>query len=184
MSVANVQYQHEYQQFLDGVKLLDVDLGWMRSASCVVGIDFHDRLLFATIDPIAVIMLLGIAYESTILRGNSKCPTETPFRGAPADILRTHQCQLTLFQTFSCEHLEDEKPYLWADYRIECDSTKHEKLQVYAVIMIIIYTLGIPALYATLSFKNHEILKSDETSRNNALVFFQQAACGSRISRQ
>ena len=62
VSVANVQYPHEYQRFLDGVKLLDVDLGWMLSASCVVDIDFHDRLLFATIGPIAIIILLGMTY--------------------------------------------------------------------------------------------------------------------------
>ena len=49
MSEANVQYPHEYQRFLKGVKLLDFDLGWMISASSVIDIDFHDRLLFATI---------------------------------------------------------------------------------------------------------------------------------------
>ena len=145
----------------------------MLSASCVVDIDFHDRLLFATIGPIAVIILLGMTYYITARRNRQS-------EGAVPTVQQKHlyavllltffvytNVSSILFQTFSCEHLEDEKLYLRADYRIECDSTKHEKLQVYAVIMIIIYTLGIPAFYSTILFKNRDILKTDETSRNN-----------------
>ena len=72
-----------------------------------------------------------------------------------------------LFQTFACEHLEDGKLYLRADYRIEYDSAKQETLQVYAAIIVIIYTLSIPVFYATLLLKNRDILKTDETSRSN-----------------
>ena len=173
MSVANVQYQHEYQRFLDGVKLLDTDLGWMLAASCVVDIDFHGRLIFTTISPIVVIMLLGMTYNIAARRNRQS-------EGAAQNVQQKHLSAVLLltffvfsnvssmlFQTFACEHLEDERFYLRADYRIECDSTKPEKLQVYAVIMIVIYTLGIPALYALLLFKNREILKTDGTSRNN-----------------
>ena len=173
VSVANVQYPHEYQRFLDGVKLLDVDLGWMLSASCVVDIDFHDRLLFATIGPIAMIMLLGMTYYIAARRNrqSQEAVQNVQQKHLSAVLLLTFfvysNVSSTLFQTFSCEHLEDEKFYLRADYRIECDSAKHEKLQVYAAIMIFIYTLGIPTFYATLLFKNRDILKTDGTSRDN-----------------
>ena len=71
MSVANVQYPHEYQRFLIGVKLLDFDLGWMITASSVVDIDFHDRLLFTTIGPMGVIIvLLGMTYYIAVRRNN------------------------------------------------------------------------------------------------------------------
>ena len=173
VSVGNVQYPHEYQRFLDGVKLFDFDLGWMLSASCVLDIDFHDRLLFATIGPIIVIVLLGMTYYIAARRNRqSEAVVQiVQHKHLSAVILLTvlvySNVSSILFQTFACEHLEDGELYLRADYRIECDSAKHEKLQVYAAIMIIMYTFGIPAFYVTLLLKNRDILKTDESSRNN-----------------
>ena len=71
------------------------------------------------------------------------------------------------FQTFSRENLENGKFHLRADYRIECDSTKQTTLQVYAGCMVVLYTLGIPAFYATLLFRNRDVLGKDETCRDN-----------------
>ena len=129
----------------------------MISASCVVDIDFHDRLLFATIGPMeVVIVLLGMTYYIAVRRNHQS-------EGALQNVRHKHLSAVLLltflvyssvssilFQTFACEHLEDGKLYLRADYRIECDFPKHETLQVYAVIMMIVYTLGIPVFYATI----------------------------------
>ena len=173
VSVANVQYHHEYQRFLNGIKLLDFDLGWMLSASCVVNIDFHDRLLVATIGPIVVILLLATTYYIAARRNRQSegAVQNVQHKHLSAVILLTFfvysNVSSTLFQTFACEYLEDGELYLRADYRIECDSAMHEKLQVYAAVMIIIYIFGIPAFYATLLFKNRDILKTDESTRNN-----------------
>ena len=173
VSVANVQYPHEYQWFLNGIKLVDFDLGWMLSASCVVDIDFHDRLLFATIGPIVVILLLGMTYYIAARRNRQPegALQIVQHKHLSAVILLTFlvysNVSSILFQTFECEYLEDGELYLRADYRIECDSAKHENLQVYAAIMTIMYTFGIPIFYGTLLFKNRDVLKTDELSRNN-----------------
>ena len=173
VSVANVQYPYEYQRFLNGMKLLDFDLGWMLSASCVVNIDFHDRLLFATIGPIVVISLLAMTYyvAARMNRQSEGAVQNVQHKHLSAVLLLTFlvysNVSSILFQTFAYEHTEGGELYLRADYRIECDSAKHEKLQAYAAIMIIMYTLGIPAFYATLLLRNREILKTDEPSRNN-----------------
>ena len=189
MSVANIHYPHDYQLFLDGVKLLDFDLGWMLSASCVVDIDFHVRLLFATIGPIVVILLLGVTYYIAARRNHrsEEAVQIVQHKHLSAVLLLTFfvytNVSSILFQSFACDHLEDGKFYLRADYRIECDSAKHETFQVYAAVMVATYTFGIPAFYATLLFKNHDdILQNDEPRRAIALLFGQQAACGSRIS--
>ena len=145
MSVANVQYPHEYQRFLIGVKLLDFDLGWMITASSVVDIDFHDRLLFTTIGPMGVvIVLLGMTYYIAVRRNNHS-------EGAHQNVQHKHLSEVllltflvyssvssNLFHTFACKHLENGKLYLRVDCRIECDFAKHETLQVYAAIMIIV----------------------------------------------
>ena len=133
VSVANVQYPYEYQRFLNGIKLLDFDLGWMLSASCVVNIDFHDRLLFATIGPIVVLLLLAMTYYIAARRNRQSegAVQNVQHKHLSAVILLTFfvysNASSILFQTFACEHLEDGELYLHADYRIKCDSAKHEK---------------------------------------------------------
>ena len=171
--VGNVHYPHVYQRFLDGVLLLNFDLGWMLSASCVVDIDFHDRLLFATLGPIVVFVFLGLTYRIAVgkNRQSRRAVQNVRLKHLSAVLLTTllvyaHVSSI-LFQTFACEHLEDGKFYLRADYRIECDSTKHEKIQVYAGLMMMLYTVGLPVFYVTLLFKNQDIMINSVARKNN-----------------
>ena len=126
--VANVQYPHVYQVFLDGVKLFDFDLGWMLSASCLVHYDFHSRLLFTTVGPVVFIVLLGMTYKVTERRNRQSLARvrHVQHKHLSAVLLLTFflyaNVSSILFQTFSCEHLENGKFYLRADYLIECDS--------------------------------------------------------------
>lgn len=76
----------------------------------------------------------------------------------------------TLFQMFACDDLEHGKRYLRADYRIECNSTKHEALQVYAGFMILVYPVGIPLFYAALLFIHSDVLRNDKDREENELV--------------
>ncbi|CAN0212045.1 unnamed protein product, partial [Hapterophycus canaliculatus] len=70
-----------------------------------------------------------------------------------------------LFKTFACEELDDGKNYLRADYRIECDSAKHRAFQVYGGFMIVLYTVGIPALYGGLLFRDSDVLRREQADR-------------------
>ena len=72
-----------------------------------------------------------------------------------------------VFQMFACDKLDTGKSYLRADYTIECDSDKHRALQIYAGLMVILYPVGIPALYAGLLFSNRRVLR-DEISREES----------------
>jgi hypothetical protein len=56
-----------------------------------------------------------------------------------------------VFQTFACDYLEDTKEN-WprADYSISCNTDKHTAYKMYAIIMILVYPIGILAIYAGL----------------------------------
>eukprot|EP00752_Nemacystus_decipiens_P010943 g9725.t1 len=61
------------------------------------------------------------------------------------------QVSTVVFQTFACENFSEEgKSYLRADFRVECNTAKHEAFKIYAAIMICIYPLGIPAAFCFL----------------------------------
>ena len=138
--------------------------------SCVVNLDFHDRLLFATLGPIIAVVMLGITYSVAAVRNRK-------LDGALTNVRQKHvsaalllaflvysSVSSILFQTFSCERLDDGKTYLRADYRIQCDSQTHMAYTIYAGIMTVLYTLGIPALYACILFKDRHLLANKNNS--------------------
>ncbi|CAN0542276.1 unnamed protein product, partial [Laminaria digitata] len=48
--------------------------------------------------------------------------------------------------------------YLRADYSISCKTSLHTFFEVYAWLMILVYPIGIPVLYAAILWKNRELL--------------------------
>eukprot|EP00903_Cladosiphon_okamuranus_P020904 g19197.t1 len=176
-SVANVTYKDVYQRLLDVVDVLNFDLGLLLSVGCVVDIDFHDRLLVMTLSPLVAMAFLGTTYTLAKRRNrhaDAAVMEKDREKHLSAVLLVTFlvysPVSSVLFQTFACEHLDDGKYYLRADYRLECDSQKHIGLQVYAGFMIVLYTVGIPLLYAALLFSNREILLDDSRRKNHLVV--------------
>ncbi|CAM9418346.1 unnamed protein product, partial [Ascophyllum nodosum] len=163
-SVANVTFPDIYQRFLDNIDLLNFELSWIFSAGCVFSLDFHDRLLIATIGPIIGLSLLGITYVSAAGRHRSCEMALSNVRDKHVSMvllltfLVYSSVSSMVFQMFACEVLDDGKNYLRADYRIECDSGKHKALEIYSSIMIVFYPLGIPLLYAAFLFRDRSVL--------------------------
>lgn len=157
-------YPDIYQRFLDGINVLNFDLGWIPSVGCIIDVDFHDRLLVLTIGPIIAMVILTATFTVAIrrCRGSSIALRRVRHKHVSMALLVTFlvysSVSAAVFQTFACEHLADGKEYLRADYRIECDSSRHKALQVYAAIMIFVYPVGIPLLYAILLYRNRRVL--------------------------
>ncbi|CAM9150882.1 unnamed protein product, partial [Ectocarpus sp. 6 AP-2014] len=170
-SVANIRFPHVYQRFLDALELFNFDLGWVLSAGCVFDVDFHDRLLVSTIAPIVGLLFL-VAVYATAARNSHRSSEDLQrvwHKHVSLVLLLTFlvyaSVSAVLFQTFACEELDDRKNYLRADYRIECDSPKHSAFRVYAGFMIVLYTVGIPALYGGFLFRDSDVLRRDEADR-------------------
>lgn len=175
-SVANVTFPNMYQEFLDGVDLLNFDMSWVVSAGCFLEVDFHDRLLWTTVGPAVIMCLLGLTYAIAIQR-NRGLP-EIARRNARdkhlsmallVTFLVYSSVSSVVFQMFACDKLDDGNRYLRADYTILCDSPKHKFFEVYASIMIAIYPVGIPALYIGLLLKDRRLLQ-DQKDREESLV--------------
>ena len=202
-SVANVTFPNVYQRFLDSVDILNFDLSWVVSARCFLEVDFHDRLLWTTITPVITVGVLGATFAVAAYR----C------RGYPNAILQNarhkHVSMMLLvsflvyssvssvvFQMFACDDLDDGKRYLRADYTIDCDSSRHRAFQIYAGVMILLYPIGIPTLYAGLLLQNHRLLLDGESRKKSLAVrptlelwkpykphryYYEVIECGRRI---
>lgn len=173
-SVANATYPAVYQRLIDGLDYFNFDLGWILSAGCVCDLDFHGRLLTCTLVPVVALLFLAGTYAAAV-RLNVGAPEAIQIiwnRHVSVVLLLTFfvyaNVSSVLFMTFACEELEDGKNYVRADYRIECDSSKHKAFKVYAGFMILVYTIGIPCLYGGLLFRDREVLKQDGDQREES----------------
>ena len=172
--MANVTYPSVYQRFLDGVNILNFDVLWIPSAGCIVDTDFHDRLLASTIGPLIVLALLAATYTIAKRRSSGSEAALQKIRHKHVSMvllisfLVYSSVSGTVFQTFACDPLDDDREYLRADYRIECTSSKHQAFQVLAGIMIFVYPLGIPAFYAVVLYKSRGVLESKTQRETSA----------------
>ena len=154
-----------YERFLDGAEMLRFDTGWILSASCFVRMDFHDRVVTSTVGPLAALAVLGLTYAVAWYR-NRSCHEALQKVGRKhvsvalwTTFLVYSSVSSTVFKVFFCESLDDGESYLRADYRISCSSSRHRAMQVYAGLMVFVYPVGIPLVYAALLFWGRDALK-------------------------
>ena len=175
--MANVTFPDVYQRLLDAVDMLNFEVTWVLSAGCMFSFDFHDKLLVVTLGPIVLLSLLGISYATAVSRpcGSENALKNIRDKHVSVVLLITFlvysSVSSIVFQMFACEVLDDDKNYLLrADYRIECDSSKHKILQIYAGVIILLYPVGIPLLYAGLLYGDRNVLGNAEDRKVSVRV--------------
>ena len=160
--------------------VLNFDLGWILSTGCIADINFHDRGIISTLGPIIVMMMIWGSYTIAVVRNSrsEEALRRIRHKHMSAVILVTFlvysSVSSTVLQMFDCEHLDDGNNYLRADYTILCDSLKHRALEVYACVMVIIYPVGIPALYSMLLSRNRSVLT--DGNRRGSDVYVQSTS--------
>ena len=185
------------------IDFINFDLGSVLAAGCLwTDIDFHDRLVVSTVGPLLVIGFLALTYRVAVRRNGR--PGDT---AVMAKIFNKHLTALLLltflvyssvsslvFQTFACETLDDGIQYLRADYTIHCTDAKHRAFEVYAGIMVFVYPVGIPLLYAVLLFQRRDVLAHTGVDKTKARsiaglwepyrpdrFYYEVVECGRRV---
>ena len=76
----------------------------------------------------------------------------------------------TIFKTFVCDPLDSGVAYLSADYDLVCWTKTHIGYTTYAGLMILVYPVGIPAMFAWVLLINHDRIRSVVEDTNSRLV--------------
>jgi hypothetical protein len=185
ISITGLPLPNIYRRFLSWTDVFNLNLGWLLSVGCLTAVNFYERLLITTLGPFAATAVLATTYAAVRHKNQvqavveySSQRTAAPVRTAKLEkALAMHHSvflamtfllystvSTTVFQTFACDTIDDSADfttsYLRADYSIQCDTPKHKAYKVYASFMVIIYPLGIPALYAWLLWSNRQKLSS------------------------
>jgi hypothetical protein len=190
ISITGLPLPDIYRKFLSWTDVFNLNLGWLLSLGCLTQISFYQKLLITTLGPFVVTAALAVTY--TIVRHRNKVQAVDAHLSQRA-VVRARTVRLekaltkhhvvflamtfliystvstTVFQTFACDTIDDsattKTSYLRADYSIQCAKSKHTLYRVYAAFMVIIYPLGIPALYAWLLWsKRHKLCSINKSS--------------------
>ncbi len=71
-SIARVDFPLSYSRFLDLIGVVNLDIGQILSATCVLPtLDFYERLLVTTLTPLGLLMLLVLTFQLAKLRAGS-----------------------------------------------------------------------------------------------------------------
>lgn len=184
--MSNIRYPEVYQHLLNLLnRVVNFHLARVNSGLCYET-DFEGFLTLWTALPIilglvALLLLLWVTKTETGSRWTLPRELRSPegFEALREKHMRVlifvtfllySPVSSTLLKAFACDHLDDGKVYLRADYRIECDSVQHRNYQIYAGVMIAIYPVGIPLFYAYLLFRHREVLEDSDKRKNDSRV--------------
>ena len=174
--VVNVQYPPAYENFLAALSVVNLNLSSILSLSCVVETSFYVRLLLATSIPVAVLGVLAVTYRLAMLRNvhsnNGKRIAKNRHLAVGLFLLFVvySSVSYTIFQTFVCDPLDSGATYLRADYNLVCWTSTHVGYMTYAGLMVIVYPVGIPTVFAWMLFINRDGIKSVAGTTNGSLI--------------
>ena len=161
--VVNVEYPTAYKKFLAALSVVNLNLGYILSLSCVVETNFYARLILVTIAPVAVLGALAITYRVAVLRNGHSDKTIARNKHLSVGLFLLFvvysSVSYTIFQTFVCDSLDSGVAYLRADYDLVCGTRTHVGFMTYAGFMVLVYPVGIPAVFAWALFKNRDSIK-------------------------
>eukprot|EP00611_Tribonema_gayanum_P017500 TRINITY_DN3019_c0_g1_i1.p1 TRINITY_DN3019_c0_g1~~TRINITY_DN3019_c0_g1_i1.p1 ORF type:complete len:453 (+),score=56.01 TRINITY_DN3019_c0_g1_i1:119-1477(+) len=160
VSITGANLPLAYTQFLERVSLFALDVRWLTSPGCAMNVNFYGRLLIATLAPLAIIALMFLPRLDLVARAQlERAPRQshTTLRRLTKEDLNAAfgftflifaGVSTTIFQTFACDELQYiGRSYLRADYSIECYTPEHTAYHIFAGVMVLVYPIGIPALY-------------------------------------
>eukprot|EP00617_Octactis_speculum_P011113 CAMPEP_0185792090 /NCGR_PEP_ID=MMETSP1174-20130828/158731_1 /TAXON_ID=35687 /ORGANISM="Dictyocha speculum, Strain CCMP1381" /LENGTH=788 /DNA_ID=CAMNT_0028487107 /DNA_START=446 /DNA_END=2812 /DNA_ORIENTATION=- len=118
---------------------------------------YFSKLLVVTLTPLGLVLVgaiyyavqhwkLGGVFDSAALRGYLSSSQLFYF------YLLTYvvfvPCSSTILKTFHCDYEFDRSNgFMFADYTTQCGTAHYRALRVYAMLFLLVYPIGIPAMY-------------------------------------
>ena len=177
-----IQYPSPYSQFLSFFSFFEMDLFSVAKMDCAVSGGFLGKLIFSTCIPIGISFFLfigwivGLKFYSRETR-QFKIIENTLIN---LFIIMTYvlfpSLCATIFSSVVCEEFDDGSSYLRADYSVDCDSSEYSSIFGLALVMILVYPIGIPSMYLVMLWRNREKLDPQK--------FFTEMSLGESVVKR
>jgi hypothetical protein len=186
-TVMSVSMPNSFNSFVDGFYFINLSFSDAFPLSCSGTFTFIDKLVLTTLAPIIVSIMLCMfffmeyGYQRRQIQSNrsrKKGEKAAAFNATKEKYLNYFfyltylvlpSVTTTIFQTFLCtdvdpddEDYDESDSYLTADMNISCKSDYYRRGLSYAVFMILVYPIGVTAMYLALLYCNRsELLGRD-----------------------
>jgi hypothetical protein len=175
------------------IGIVNLNLAQELGLNCYGDFDFVDYLMISTLMPLALLFLIFLYYMISRCRLGMKVSDATdPEALFEAQSSLYSSCMLLflmvtyillpgtsnlIFRIFGCDNVDPDNSldggdyYLTADYTISCSSPRYKFGLAYACVMILIYPIGVPALYFTLLYRNrHAIAERNDVPMTSSIA--------------
>ncbi|GMH70768.1 hypothetical protein TL16_g05490 [Triparma laevis f. inornata] len=145
----DIEFPLYFTKFVNLVSaIVNLEFLHMMPLGCLFPFDYHKKLLLYTLFPLLISFIMMVAYK--ILKSKKRVEASNTVFGwfLFMTFLILPSVSTKLFNTFACRIFdEDYGRFLKVDYGIDCESPKHKFYEVYAVVFIVLYLVGVPVLY-------------------------------------
>ena len=151
----DIPFPVNFSKFISGLGFANFDILSMIGMGCIAPFNFYGKLTAMTLIPIALAACILIAYKlSSTEEIKNKCITwflKMTYLVFPG-------VSTVVFQTFPCITFDTGDSFLKADLSINCSAPERPGILTYAVIMAILYPIGITVMYATLLWRQRKAI--------------------------
>ena len=170
---------------MKAVNFLRLDFFKMVSLGCLsTSFDYHRQLVTMTLLPIGIcIALKGVAVLRPCQRGLMELIMLVLIYSVMPSV------STTVFGAFSCDYLKDtgesysDGGYLIADYSIDCGTKEYALYATYSGVMVVVYPIGIPLVFALLLFRKRARIKSSVEEREKVRLDRRKGGSGGKKRR-
>ena len=168
----NIVYPLSYLQYLNFYSIFQLNLLLLPNVNCMVKANYYDTLVFTTLSPFFLFIFALFVIQFMVIRAkrlNERNPSYTASRALQDSITVSFlisyfvlvNASTKVFQVFQCEKFDNGESYLVADYSIDCNAPDRSFYLSYGSLMIMIYPVGIPMIYAVILFRNRKLINPD-----------------------
>ena len=175
----SVEFPESFVDFLRVFSVFNLNVISVVPFSCQRPYTFIDKLVFTTLFPVALAILLMLLFVGEGMWNVRNTSLKNPDATTRAKIeelknqyltyfffltyLVLPSVSTTIFQTFLCTDVDPRNEdsdkydsYLIADMNISCTSDYYKSGVAYAIFMLLVYVVGIPTMYFVLLYMNRE----------------------------
>lgn len=133
---------------------------------CLVDTNFYTKLLAQTLVPIGTSVLIFLCFLLAKYQNRGSEEKQRYYKDMAwgtflaLTFIVFASVSTTIFDVFNCSQIGDD-PHFWLarDHSIDCHSEDHLWYRAYAMVMISIYPIGIPALYFSVLYRNRSRIR-------------------------
>ena len=172
----DVPWPSHYRRFIQIFSFFSLDFIPWQSMECVTSLDYYTKLLIVTLTPIAILGLIVIFFLLPMYVINKRDMNDDEARRLSNDRRRRQFWKLTLFTIFLiwpnvcatilglfvCKDVNGTS-YVLTDMEVECYDSRWWNFLPPALVMIIVYPVGVPLLFFYFLYSSREKFSLSET---------------------